>query len=98
MGSFLPGHQQEHKPKKQKIDHITTIVPAHANPISVDEIKVSFGGVKPIMTPAAFQAENNFTFNNVHGSSNSLADDDDDDDIAPLPEKESNQTNAGIAC
>ncbi|KAF7820685.1 AT-hook motif nuclear-localized protein 6 [Senna tora] len=98
VGSFLPGHQQEHKQKKQKMDHYSTITHAHVNPVSVEEIKVSFGGVKPIVTPAAFQVDNNIaSFNNTHSSGSSSADEE-EDDITPLPEKESNpnQTNAGV--
>lgn len=110
MGSFLPGHQQMQKPKKQKTNHYTPVSSGHYNPIPVDEIKISFGGVKPIMTPAAFQADHNNnhntgSFNNIQGSSNSSADDaddddDEDDDIALYHEKDSNpgQTNAGVAC
>ncbi|KAJ1379491.1 PPC domain [Sesbania bispinosa] len=95
VASFLPGHQLEHKSKKQRVDHISTITSSPVNLISSEEIKVSFGGVKPIMTPAAFQEENIASFNNVQDSRNSSADDKD-----PLPEKESNlsQSNAEAAC
>ena len=96
VGSFLPGHQQEQKAKKQRMEHhISTYTPTHVNSISAEEIKVSFGGVRPIMTPAAFQEENIASFNNVHDSRNSS------DDKSPLSEKESNpnQTTAtGVAC
>ena len=87
MGSFLPGHQIEQKAKKQKLEHISTITPTHVTTISAEEIKDSFGGVKPIMTPAA-------SFNNVQGSKNSSH------NISHLPLKEFNliQTNAGAAC
>lgn len=95
VGSFLPGHQQEHKTKKQKMDYISTITPTHFNPISDQEIHVSFGGVKPIMTPAALQAENNIAFNNVQGSRDSST-----DDRSSLPERESNpsHSNVGVSC
>lgn len=75
--------------------HVSTISPSPVNLITSEEIKVSFGGVKPIMTPAAFQEENIASFNNVQDSRNSSADDKD-----PLPEKESNlsQSNAEAAC
>jgi hypothetical protein len=55
--------------------------------------EVSFGVVKPIMTPAAFQEENIVSFNNnVQDSRNNSSADDRD----PLPEKDSNhsQSNA----
>lgn len=97
MGSFLPGHQLEHKTKKQRVEPISTITPTHVNPVisSNEEIRVSFGGVKPIMTPAAFQEENIVSFNNAQDSRNSSA-----DDKEPIPEKESNpsQSNAEVAC
>ncbi|KAK7391786.1 hypothetical protein VNO78_20207 [Psophocarpus tetragonolobus] len=95
VGSFLPGHQLEHKAKKQRVEHISTISPTPVNLITSEELKVSFGGVKPIMTPAAFQEENIASFNNGQDSRNSSADDKD-----PLPEKESHlsQSNAEAAC
>lgn len=96
VGSFIPGHQLEHKTKKPRVEHIsTTITPTPVSLVSSEEIKVSFGGVKPIMTPAAFQEENIVSFNNGQDSRNSSADDKD-----PLPEKESNlsQSNAEAAC
>lgn len=95
MGSFLPGHQLEHKNKKQRVEFISTITPSPVNIISSEELKVSFGGVKPIMTPAAFQEENIVSFNNGQDSRNSSADDKD-----PLPDKESNlsQSKAEAAC
>lgn len=77
------------------MEHVSTISPSPVNLITSEEIKVSFGGVKPIMTPAAFQEENIASFNNVQDSRNSSADDKD-----PLPEKESNlsQSNAEAVC
>ncbi|KAK7356874.1 hypothetical protein VNO80_16154 [Phaseolus coccineus] len=95
VGSFLPGHQLEHKNKKQRVEFISTITPSPVNIISSEELKVSFGGVKPIMTPAAFQEENIVSFNNGQDSRNSSADDKD-----PLPDKESNlsQSKAEAAC
>ncbi|XP_061353527.1 AT-hook motif nuclear-localized protein 7-like [Gastrolobium bilobum] len=95
VGSFLAGHQQEQKPKKQRVEHISTIAPTHVTPISAGEIKISLCGVQPIMTPAAFQLDNITHFNNGQCSRNSSADGE-----APLPEKESNrnQSDAGFAC
>ncbi|MED6145821.1 AT-hook motif nuclear-localized protein 6 [Stylosanthes scabra] len=96
VGSFLPGHQLEHKSKKPRMEHISTVTPTHVTPVvSSDEIRVSFGGVKPIMTPSVFHGENIVSFNNAQDSRNSSA-----DDKEPLPGKESNpsHTNAEIAC
>lgn len=77
------------------MEFISTITPSPVNIISSEELKVSFGGVKPIMTPAAFQEENIVSFNNGQDSRNSSADDKD-----PLPDKESNlsQSKAEAAC
>ncbi|KAL1294581.1 hypothetical protein HN51_055357 [Arachis hypogaea] len=98
VGSFLPGHQLEHKSKKPRVEHISTITPSHVTPVvSNEEIRVSFGGVKPIMTPTAFHGhgENIVSFNNAPDSRNSSA-----DNIEPLPEKESNPShpNAEVPC
>ncbi|TKY69570.1 AT-hook motif nuclear-localized protein 1 [Spatholobus suberectus] len=71
--------------QKQRVEHISTITSRPVNLINNEEIKVSFGGVKPIMTPAAFQEENIASFNNGQDSKNSSADDKD-----TLPEMESN--------
>ncbi|CAL0321100.1 unnamed protein product [Lupinus luteus] len=76
VGSFLPGHHLEHKNNQRRVEHISTITPTHVNPISNDEgLKISFGGFKPIITPAAFQEENIASYNNVQDSRNSSADD-----------------------
>ncbi|KAI9112041.1 hypothetical protein K1719_016937 [Acacia pycnantha] len=93
VGSFLPGHQQEHKHKKQKMEYVSTVTSPHFSPVSDQEVHVSFGGVQPILTPAAFQGENAACFNNVQGLRDSST-----DDRSPLPEKESNisLSNAGI--
>ncbi|KAL5068431.1 hypothetical protein RYX36_019318 [Vicia faba] len=100
VGSFLPNHHLEDKSKKQRVGHnISTIThnhpPPHANHHNHMSNEVSFGGVKPIMTPAAFQEEKIVSFNNKNNAqdsrNNSSADDRD-----PLPEKDSNhsQSNA----
>ncbi|XP_027358621.1 AT-hook motif nuclear-localized protein 7 [Abrus precatorius] len=97
VATFLPGHQLEQKPKKQRVEHISMIAPTHVNPTtSTEEIRFGLGSVKPIMTPAAFQIDNIASFNNGQGSRNSPI----DDDAPPLPDKEPNpsHTNAGVAC
>ncbi|XVF09709.1 hypothetical protein REPUB_Repub07fG0118700 [Reevesia pubescens] len=60
VGSFLPGHQQEHK--KQRTKPIAA-VPA--------EIKVSYGGVKPILTSPSFHGDSSGTLNPFQGFRNS---------------------------
>ncbi|XP_041002721.1 AT-hook motif nuclear-localized protein 6-like [Juglans microcarpa x Juglans regia] len=49
VGSFLPGHQQEQKPKKQRIEPISTVIPALPNPLRVEETKGVYGGEKAIL-------------------------------------------------
>ncbi|KAI5397764.1 variant 2, AT-hook motif nuclear-localized protein 3 [Lathyrus oleraceus] len=100
LGSFLPNHHLEDKSKNQRTEHtISTIThnhpPPHVNHHHHKSNEVSFGGVKPIMTPAAFQEEKIVSFNNnnnVQDSRNNSSADDRD----PLPEKDSNhsQSNA----
>ncbi|KAK7270792.1 hypothetical protein RJT34_26214 [Clitoria ternatea] len=95
VASFLPGHQLEQKPKKQRVEHVPTVAPTHVNPTPVEEIRIDLGGVKPIMTPAAFQVDNIASFTNGPASRNSPADDE-----SPFPEKDSNpshHTDAGVA-
>ncbi|KAK7380195.1 hypothetical protein VNO78_32685 [Psophocarpus tetragonolobus] len=96
VASFLPGHQlEQQKQKKPRVEHIsmTATAPTHVNPTSAEEIRIGLGGVKPIMTPAAFQVEN--IFGNGQSSRNSPSDDE-----APFPERESNPGHAdgGVAC
>ncbi|CAK8572152.1 unnamed protein product [Lathyrus sativus] len=98
VGSFLPNHHLEDKSKKQRMEYnIPTITHNHPPPHVNHHHKsneVSFGGVKPIMTPAAFQEEkivsfnNNNNNNNVQDSRNNSSADDRD----PLPEKDSNHS------
>ncbi|CAJ2628236.1 unnamed protein product [Trifolium pratense] len=97
VGSFLPTNHLEHKSKKPRVEHnISTIThnnpPPHLNHHMSNE--VSFGGVKPIMTPGAFQEENIVSFNNNVQDSRNNSSADDRDPL--LPEKDSNnsQSNA----
>lgn len=96
VASFLPGHQlEQQKPKKPRVEHIISMAaPMHVNPTSAaEEIRIGLGGVKPIMTPAAFQVDH--IFGNGQSSGNSAS-----DDSAPFPENESNPSHAdaGVAC
>ncbi|QHO14113.1 hypothetical protein HN873_053354 [Arachis hypogaea] len=109
VGSFIPGHQLEHKQKKQRVEHhisSTISAPLNVPTISAEEMKITLGGVKPFMTPPSvpFQVENipppPPAFVNGQCSLNSSGDDDDEED-ASLHEKESNPSlsdPAGVAC
>ncbi|XP_059629458.1 AT-hook motif nuclear-localized protein 1-like [Cornus florida] len=71
VGSFLPGHHQEQKPKKQKFEPAPafTITPSNLTPREV--IEGSYGGPKPNLTSSAsFQGENIASVNSVQASKN----------------------------
>lgn len=71
MGSFLPGHQQEQKPKKQRLEPVSSsIVPIVVNAVSGEEMKVC-GGVKPILTSPSFHGNNSTSVNPMHSFKNS---------------------------
>ncbi|KAE9592632.1 hypothetical protein Lal_00028737 [Lupinus albus] len=95
VASFLPSQELEQKSKKPRMEHISNTANTHVSPISAEEMKNSFGGVKPIMMTPAFQVDNYGSYNNGHGSRNSFPDDE-----APLKDKDSNpnQVGAGVAC
>ncbi|KAJ7970065.1 AT-hook motif nuclear-localized protein [Quillaja saponaria] len=57
VASFLPGHQQEQKPKKQRMEAVSVITPTHVNPTSGEETQGNFGGIKPIITSTAFHGD-----------------------------------------
>ncbi|KAL5570030.1 hypothetical protein UlMin_026605 [Ulmus minor] len=99
VGSFLPGHQQEQKPKKQRIEPISVISPPIVNTVSSDEIKGVYSGVKPILT-APYNANNNSSpLNSIHSYGNSAP-----DNKLSMPEEGSNkghglsQPNCEVSC
>ena len=66
VGSFLPGHQQEqeHKHKKQRTEPAAAVVsPTAVHTMSTEEIKVSYGGVNPILTSPSFHGNSSGTWN-----------------------------------
>lgn len=64
MGSFLPGHQQESKPKKQRIEPAPAVFPTTINVISPEQLKVSYGGVKPVVIHSqSFNGDNQAPLN-----------------------------------
>ncbi|XP_022735088.1 AT-hook motif nuclear-localized protein 4-like [Durio zibethinus] len=67
VGSFLPGHQQEQKHKKQRTE------PAAAVVSPTEEIKVSHAGVKQIITSPSFHGDS--SGNPIQGFRNSSIDD-----------------------
>ncbi|XWS50661.1 hypothetical protein CRYUN_Cryun12cG0105400 [Craigia yunnanensis] len=64
VGSFLPGHQQEQKHKKQRTEPASSVVsPTAVHTMSTEEIKVSYGGVKPLLTSPSFHGDSSGTLN-----------------------------------
>ncbi|KAK3040116.1 hypothetical protein RJ639_027842, partial [Escallonia herrerae] len=68
VGSFLPGHQQEQKPKKQRFEPAAAFTPVPVYPISVDGIEGSFSGPKSILTPPSLPGDNFASGHSMHGS------------------------------
>ncbi|KAI3432122.1 AT-hook motif nuclear-localized protein [Psidium guajava] len=59
VGSFLPGHQLEQKPKKQRVELPPTLSPTITNLNRREEIVGSYGGGEPIVTTTSvFNREN----------------------------------------
>lgn len=74
VGSFLPGHQQEQKHKKQRTEPAAAVVsPTAVHTMSTEEIKVSYGGVRPILT-SPFPGDNLGTLNPIQAFRNSAID------------------------
>ncbi|XP_061997189.1 AT-hook motif nuclear-localized protein 7 [Rosa rugosa] len=99
VGSFLPGHQQEHnKPKKQRIESGSSpIVPIIVNSVTGEEIK-GYSGLKPIMMTTSFHGDNSNSlshpmhqnFKNSTPENNSL--------VAEEDSKGSGQSNCEVSC
>lgn len=81
VGSFLPGHQQEQKPKKQRVESISAVSLPIVTTISSEEIKGCYG-VKPILTSTGFHADNSSSVNTIQGYKNSVLEN--KDDSSPL--------------
>ncbi|KAH7537911.1 hypothetical protein FEM48_Zijuj03G0143100 [Ziziphus jujuba var. spinosa] len=69
VGSFLPGHQQEQKPKKQRVESVSAVSLPIVTTISCEEIKGGYG-VKPILTSTGFHTDNSSTVNTIQGYKN----------------------------
>ncbi|XWS48354.1 hypothetical protein CRYUN_Cryun13aG0068800 [Craigia yunnanensis] len=74
VGSFLLGHQQEQKHKKRRTKPAAAVVsPTAEHTMSTEEIKVSYGGVKPIFT-SPFLGDSSGTLKPIQGFRNSAVD------------------------
>ncbi|XP_057509089.1 AT-hook motif nuclear-localized protein 1-like [Actinidia eriantha] len=88
VGSFLPGHQQEQKPKKQKFEGTAIFSPSVANHNSGEGTEGGYGGPKPNLTPLSFfHGDNTASPNSVHVPKNLATEND-----ASLPRSESPHT------
>ncbi|CAI9767625.1 unnamed protein product [Fraxinus pennsylvanica] len=69
VGSFLPGHHQELKPKKQKYERTISFTPSPANPFSEERYEGASGGQKPnLNSSASFRGDNLTSANSIQGS------------------------------
>ncbi|CAI9774991.1 unnamed protein product [Fraxinus pennsylvanica] len=69
LGSFIPGHQQEQKPKKPKYEHTIAFTQSLANPISEERYEGAYNGPKPNLTSStSFHGDNSASMNSMHGS------------------------------
>ncbi|KAK4403505.1 hypothetical protein Sango_0719100 [Sesamum angolense] len=73
IGSFLPGHQLEQKPKKPKYERTIAFGPVPTNPVSEERYEAAYTGPKPnLTTSASFHVDNNMaSVNSVHHSKTS---------------------------
>ncbi|KAF2311758.1 hypothetical protein GH714_026537 [Hevea brasiliensis] len=73
VGSFLPGHQQEQKHKKQRTEIAPAITPVSV--LSPEEMKGAYGGVKPVLIPSSsFHGDNSGPINPIQAFRNSASD------------------------
>ncbi|KAL0299430.1 UNVERIFIED_CONTAM: AT-hook motif nuclear-localized protein 1 [Sesamum radiatum] len=84
IGSFLPGVQQEQKPKKPKYEQTISFAPAPANPISEERYEAAYNEPKPNLTTSV---------NSMHGSKIS-----DPENNVSLPGEDSRERNHEITC
>ncbi|KAF5731099.1 hypothetical protein HS088_TW19G00703 [Tripterygium wilfordii] len=79
VASFLPGHQQEQKHKKQRSEPAVVATPITTNALSVisaEELKQAYGGINPTVAPSSsFRGDKSASLNPLQGFSNSAADD-----------------------
>ncbi|XP_059449965.1 AT-hook motif nuclear-localized protein 6 [Corylus avellana] len=98
VGSFLPGHQQEQKPKKHRIEPTFTMTFTPAKGLSSEETKGVYGGEKPALTSStAFHGGNTAALNPIQGFGKLGA----EIKTSSMPEEESkglNQSNCEVSC
>lgn len=113
VGSFLPGHNQEHhKPKKQRIEMSMSspppppIIAATVSSGGGDDSRVLYGAIKPIVTPAtAFNLDgnnnNSSPLNPIQGYRNPAPESLNNNNSTSLPEEEPKSlthSNCEVSC
>ncbi|KAI3471066.1 hypothetical protein Pfo_027729 [Paulownia fortunei] len=94
IGSFLPGHQQEQKPKKPKFEHTISFGPITANPISEERYEPAYSGPKPnLTTSASFHGDNLTSLDSMHRSKTT-----DPENNVSLPGEDSREQSHEITC
>ncbi|KAA8539836.1 hypothetical protein F0562_026528 [Nyssa sinensis] len=69
VGSFLPGHQQEQKPKKHRFEAAVAFTPTPVNSIPGEGTEGVYAGPKPNLTSSSsFHGENMALLNSMQGS------------------------------
>lgn len=92
VGSFLPGHQLEQKPKRQRSEHVAVVTPIFSNPISREERETPQGVQNPILTSS--HGENWGPLNSVQGTTNPAI----TNNKSPLPSDESKEPSPPSNC
>lgn len=68
VGSFLPGHHLEQKPKKQRVEH-AAFAAIPAPPISEERTDAAYAGPSPdIAASIPFPGDNLITTNSIYSS------------------------------
>ncbi|XP_022891029.1 AT-hook motif nuclear-localized protein 7 [Olea europaea var. sylvestris] len=94
LGSFIPGHQQEQKPKKPKYEHSIAFTQSPANPISEERFEGAYGGQKPNLTSSAsFHGDNSASLDLMHVSMGT-----DPENNASLQGEDSREHSHDITC
>ena len=72
MGSFLPGHQQEAKPKKQRLEPVQAAIPGTVNSMPREEMPGTNGGPNLNLTssPSSFHGDSWASLNSMQAPRN----------------------------
>ncbi|PIN18192.1 hypothetical protein CDL12_09141 [Handroanthus impetiginosus] len=94
IGSFLPGQEQEQKPKKTKYEHTISFAPVPANPLSEERYESPYSGPKPnLTTSVSYHGDNLTSVNSMHGSKPT-----EPKNNAPLAGEDSRDQNQEVTC